>query len=331
MKKRLFISRFLLLCLIGTFHISVAAEAPNLDLQTLIAGIKHFDAAAHSGKGTFVYNHALETIEEKSEYDFAFDGATFEDAQVRVDSSNSSILSEIYDGERQWEVSEGKAEIFRVDISPTDYERLNKEGPELPHLVRQKFKELGFHVSADFRIEADTYTKMIDNVTGQSYYIYYTEEYFSINETRLEYAVRPGGVIHAHLDPRYWMTYGAATPNSYLMTPLWKALEDNETDLLPTEMINGEDTYLVRIKHPHVKSLKLWVSAEKGFRLVKLQKIVEAQEEIEWLPFKKGITILRNAMYTIENIYREYGSRKTLRKPLTPCYRVSNNRRATLS
>lgn len=291
MKKRVFISRFSLLFLIGTLHISIAAAAPNLDLQTLIAGIKHFDAAATSGRGTFVYNHALGTIEEKREYNFAFDGATFEDAQVRVDSSKSSILSEIYDGERQWEVSERKAEIFSVSISPTDYERLNKEDPELPHPVRQQFDAHNLRISEDFRIEADegsSYSKMIDNITGQSYYTYYTEEYFSFYETHLEYAVRPGCAIHAHLDPRYWMTYGSATPSSYLMTPLWKVLEDNETDLLQTEVINGEETYLLRIKRPHEKNLKLWVSAEKGFRLVKLQTIVEAQEEIESLPFKEG-------------------------------------------
>ena len=291
MKKRVFISRFLLLFLIGTFHISVAAAAPNLDLQTLIAGIKHFDAAATSGRGTFVYNHALGTIEEKSEYDFTFDGSTFQDAQVRVDFSKSMILSKIYDGERQWEVSNRNVQIFNVDISPTDYERLNKEDPELPPPVRQKCKEIGIDISADFRIEADegsSYSKLINNVTGQSYYTYYTEEYFAFYERQLEYAVRSGCVIHPLLDPRYWMTYGKATPSSYLMIPLWKVLEDNETDLLKTEMLNGEETYLVRIKYPHVKILKLWISPEKGFRLVKLQQIVEEQEEIEGLPFKKG-------------------------------------------
>ena len=296
MKKILFISRFLLLFLIGTLHISVAAAAPDLDLQTLIAGIKHFDAAATAGRGTFVYNHALGTREEKREYDFAFDGATFEDAQVRVDSSKSRILSEIYDGERQWEVYERKAQIFSVDITPDDYERLNKEDPELPSLVRQKFKELGIHVSADFRIEADegsSYSKMIDTVTGNSHYIYYTEEYFSFYETHLEYGVRPGCVIGAYLDPRYWMTFGKATPSSYLMTPLWKVLEDNETEILKTEMLNGEETYLVRVKHPDVKSPKLWISVEKGFRLVKLQEIFEVQEETQSMPFKKGIRYLK--------------------------------------
>ncbi len=290
MKKRVFLSFLLRLCLIGTFHISIAAAAPNLDLQTLIAGIKHFDAAATSGRGTFLYNHALGAIEEKREYDFAFDGATFEDAQVRVDSSNSRILSEIYDGERQWEVSERKVELFSVDISPTDFERLNTAAPELPPPVRQALKERGIHFSAGFRIEVDegSYSKMIDNLTGASHYIYYTEEYFAFYETHLAYTVGPECVIHAHLDPRYWMTYGSATPSSYLLTPLWKVLEDNETGPLQTEMLNGEETYLVRIKHPHVKSLKLWISAERGFRLVKLQEILESQEAIESLPFKKG-------------------------------------------
>ena len=298
MKKVTFIPLLFVILCVATPCISVAALEFDLDLQTLIAGIKHFDAAVTSGKGEFVYNH-LGTYEEKRTYAFAFDGTTFEEAQVRVDYHSNSIgsfVTEIYDGERQWEIYAVKANLFSVAISPADHKRLNNAKPELPPAVKQQFKAHGISFSDDFRIETvedSSYLKMIDNVTGHNYYIYYTEEYFSVYTPRLEYGVRPRCVIHAHLDPRYWMTCGKAIPNSYLMTPLWKVLETHESEILQTEMLNGEETYLVSVKYPRrTESLKLWISPEKGFRLVKLQEIFEAQGESERSSFEKGVHYL---------------------------------------
>ena len=295
MKKTTFISLLSVILCAATPYTSVTALEPDLDLQTLIAGIKHFDAAVTSGEGELVYNHHLGTYEEERIYTFTFDGAIFEEAQVRVDyHSNSlgSFVAEIYDGERQWEIYEQKEPFFSVDISPADHERLNKAKLELPPAVKQQFKAHGIRFSGDFRIEteiATSYLKMIDNVTRHSYYIYYTDEYFSVYTPRLEYGLRSRCVIHAHLDPRYWMTYGKATPNSYLMTLLWKVLEDYESEILQVEMLNGEETYLVNIKHPRTESLKLWISPEKGFRLVKLQKISIRKDDLgERSVFKKG-------------------------------------------
>ena len=305
MKKLTFVPVLFLMLFAVTRYIAVAVPEPNLDLQTLIAGIKHFDAAATSGKGEFVYNHQI-TKQTKREYAFAFEGTIFEDAQVRVDSSKGTTLTEIWDGERQWEIYEGKERLFSIDISPADHELLNKAKPELPLPVKQELKAHGIHISDDFRIVTDeesSYFKLIDNVTGDSYYTYHTEEYFSFYTPRLDYGVRPRCVIHAHLDPRYWITHGKATPNSYLMTSLWEVLETHESEILQTEMLNGEETYLVSVKHPIAESLKLWISPEKGFRLVKLQNIFKSsQNEPEWSPIKSGVRYLKERVLH----YREY-------------------------
>ncbi len=305
MKKRVFISRFLLMLFAAAFHISVAVPEPDLDLQTLIAGIKHFDAVVISGKGEFVFEQKMGPKVEKKTYVLTFDGTTFEEAQIRVDFSKDTDLTDICDGERHWKVIERNSPLFRVDISPADYQLLNKAKPELPHSVKQKFKEIGINFSDDFRIETkeeSPYSKWIDNASGDSYYTHSTEEYVLVYTPRIEYMVGPGCRIRALLDPRYWMTYGKATPTSYLMTPLWRVLEKYESDILQTEMLNGEETYLVSVKEPRGQPLKLWICPEKGFRLVKLQTIFENPIESDMIPFKKGIH------YVTERIlhYREY-------------------------
>ena len=296
MKKLPFIPLFILALFAVTHHISVASPAPDLDLQSLIAGIKHFDAVVTSGKGEFVYYHKLGQRGENRVYTFTFEGSTFEDGQLRADYSKGHPLghplTEIYDGERQWEIDERKKTLFDVDISPADVELLNREPPVLPLPVKQQLEAHDISISDDFRIVTDeesSYLRMIDNVTGQSYYVHYNEEYFAFYTVYLDYSVRSICSIHSHLDPRYWMTYGLATPTDYLMTPLWKVLQTHESEIVRTEILNGEETYLVSVKYPHQKSLKLWISPEKGFRLVKLQELFESLDEPDQSnPFEKG-------------------------------------------
>ena len=310
MKKRPFIPLFILALFAVTDHISVASPASALDLQSLIAGIKHFDAVVTSGQGEFVYDHKLGQFGENRVYTFAFEGSTFEDGQLRTDYSKGHPLghplTEIYDGERQWEIDERKEILFGVDISPTDVEFLNKVPPVLPLSIKQQLKAHDIDISDDFRIvpdEKSSYLRMIDNVTGQSYYVRYNEAAFVFYTVYLDYSVRSVCSIHSHLDPRYWLTYGSATPTDYLMTPLWKVLQTHESEIVGTEILNGEETYLVSVKYPYKKSLKLWISAEKGFRLVKLQEIFESLDEPDqWNPFEKG------RYYLTERVlrYREY-------------------------
>ena len=309
MKKGVFISQFLILLCATTCHISVAVQAPDLDLPTLIAGIKHFDAAVLSGKGEIVYDRKMGSNEEKKTYVLTFDGTTFEDAQVRVDFSEGKDLTKIFtdicDGERHWQVIERDTLLFDVEISPADYQLLNKAKPELPHAVKQKFKEVGIDGSDDFRIETEEgspYSKWIDNVTGEHYVISTTEEHVWVDIRGMGYVVDPGCGIDALLDPRYWMTSGKATPTSYLMTPLWRVLEKYESEILKTEMLNGDETYLVSVKVPRGAPLKFWICPEKGFRLVKSQTMFEHLVESDMIPLKKGVHYLRERVL----LYREY-------------------------
>ena len=308
MKKGVFLSRFLILFCAMTCPISVAVPAPDLDLETLIAGIKHFDAAVLSGKGEIVYARKMGSNEEKKTYVLTFDGTTFDDAKVRVDFSEvegfTHIFTDICDGERQWQVIERNTPLFDVEISPAEAQRLNAANPELPHAVKQKFKEVGIHVSGDFRIETEEgspYSKWIDNVTGEVYILRATEDYVLVDMPGIGYTVSPGCRINALLDPRSWMTDGQATPTSYLMTPLWRVLEKYESEILKTEMLNGDETYLISVKKPRGQPLKLWICPEKGFRLVKSQTMFEHPIS-DMSPFKKGVH------YLIERVllYREY-------------------------
>lgn len=304
MKKRTLIPLLWVILCVAVSHTSVSAPEPELDLQTLIAGIKHFDAAIPSGKGNFaLYGHLGR--EKKQIYTCAFDGTTFEEAQVRVDFPTGRVSTEIWDGERHWEIYRSKKLLFRVDISPEDYKHLNEAKPKLPLPVKAQLKTHKINISDDFRIESDernSYSIIIDNVTEHIHYIYYTEEHFGFYTTYPEYGVRPECIINAQLDPRYWMTYGKITPNAYLMLPLWKLLETHESDILQTEILNGEETYRIRVKYPHTESLVLWISAEKGFRLVKLQKVLKLRHSIEGSLMKKGMHYLTERVLH----YREY-------------------------
>jgi len=304
MQKRIFISIIWIAVFLVTQHLSISAQVPELDLQTLIAGIKHFDAAAASGKGHIESYGRLGQMKET--YQLAFDGATFEDAQVRVDFPTDFVETEIWDGERHWEVYRSKALLFVVDISAEDYEHLSEATPKLPSSVKAQLEVHNIDISDDFRIEPDkksSYSKIVDNATGQSHYVYYTEEQFGFYTTYPDYGVRPQCIIDAQLDPRYWMTYGKITPNAYLMLPLWKLIETYESEILQTEMLAGEETYRVRVKYPNTERLTLWISPEKGFRLVKLQRIKKIEADLG-----EGSLMKKGKHYLTERVvqYREY-------------------------
>ena len=86
------------------------------------------------------------------------------------------------------------------------------------------------------------------------------------------------------------------------MTPLWHVLENYESEILRTEMLNGDETYLVNVKVSRGGLLKFWICPEKGFRLVKSQRRYECLKDNATIPMKKG------THYLLERIllYREY-------------------------
>ena len=88
------------------------------------------------------------------------------------------------------------------------------------------------------------------------------------------------------------------------MMPLWKFIETHESKILQTETLNGQEIYRIQVKYPYAESLILWISPEKGFRLMKLQRIWKKQNDdpIEGSLMKKGM------YYLTEHVlqYKEY-------------------------
>lgn len=286
---------------------SVAAPEPDLDLQTLIAGIKHFDVAATTVKGEFVYNHKIGGLELEKEYAFAFAGSAYEEAQARVDYHRGRRIasSEFYDGERHWEIYERKKPLFIVDISADDIKVLNKPKPQLPKTVKQAFKQHDINVSDNLQIEKDErsgFLKITDNTMDRIYFVFQAENSLEVLILDLAYGVRPTSIIEPQLDPRCWTTYGPLSPHSYLMTPLSKVIEKYESEIIGTKVLNGKETYIVSVKHPITESLMLWICPEMGFRLVKLIETSIAKNEDGTSPFKNGV------LYITERVlsYKEY-------------------------
>ena len=269
--------------------------APH-DLQTIIAEMKHFDSSIVSASGDFViehHNYRGPGI-AKTQYALTLEGKKIRIEQKRdyptLDKDVPLIkrllpLVKIYDGEQQWEIYKYKKLLFSVEVTP------DAESPVLK-TIRQAFKQQGTKLADDVRIVAseqpDSYT-LIENQTGKSYFILReadtTLKVYDLHH--LEYAVWYERNILSDLDPRYWLTYPGEGESAYLTEPLWQLLEKHESKLLGSELLNGEETSVIRLNLPK-QSLKLWISHDKGFRLVQLDRAFIAKKPAEGEHFTVG-------------------------------------------
>ena len=191
----------------------------------------------------------------------------------------------IYDGEQQWEIYKYKKLLFSVEVTPD-------EESTVIRTIRQAFKQQGTKLADDIRIAAseqpDSYT-LIENQTGKSYFILWeadtTLKVYDLHH--LEYGVWYQRNILSDLDPRYWLTYPGEGESAYLTEPLWQLLEKHESKLLGSELLNGEETSVIRLNLPK-QSLKLWISHNKGFRLVQLDSAFIAKRPVASLQFQVG-------------------------------------------
>ena len=267
--------------------------APH-DLQTIIAEMKHYDSAVVSATGDFVIEHHRDTGIAKTQYALTFEGQKIRVEQKRdyptLDKDVPPIkrllpLVKIYDGEQQWEIYKYKKLLFSVEVTP------DAESPVIK-TIRQAFKQQGTKLADDVRIVAseqpDSYT-LIENQTGKSYFILWeadtTLKVYDLHH--LEYGVWYQRNILSDLDPRYWLTYPGEGESAYLTEPLWELLEKHESKLLGSELLNGEETSVIRLNLPK-QSLKLWISHDKGFRLVQLDSAFIAKIPVESMQFKVG-------------------------------------------
>ncbi|MXV74301.1 sigma-70 family RNA polymerase sigma factor [Candidatus Poribacteria bacterium] len=270
--------------------------AASLDLETIITKMKHYDNAVTSITGDFVIERGMEI----NEYTLAFEG---EKVWVQPKERRASNLPDIdfWDGERQWGVHRPDNLLFKVEIKP------NKESPVLEK-VQQAFKQVGIELAADVRI-APAKLRNSFRIIGKekTYFILFVgETMLEVYDGNLEYDVRPHwAMIYSDQDPRFWLTFpDDASTNAYLSQPLWQLLEKHESELIGTEILNGEKVSIIRLNRS-TRSLKLWISHDKGFRLVRSEETFTVPPEEtppEWSPYKAGVTYISTRVIA----YHEY-------------------------
>ncbi len=299
------------------------------DLEAIITQMKHADSSVVSASGNFVIEHHRKPGIAKTEY-----ALTFEGDGIRVERGWGSPLAvkdyprlkkvfpsvELDDGERRWEIYKYKKHLFSVEIT------LDKKQTAL-ETIRQAFKQQEIALADDVRIvaseEPESYT-LIENQTGKTYFILWEGETTlkvydlqhteygirdpfrrKVSDRRFESPLRYQWNMLADLDPRYWLTYPSAGGRTYLTEPLWQLLEKHESELLGSEVLNGDETSVIRLKLPD-ESLIIWISHEKGFRPVKLQRAFPLENHpvdiIAMKYFQSGV----NYIETREIDYREY-------------------------
>ena len=298
----------------------------SIDLDTIIAKMKEYDDALLSATGKFVIEHHKETGIAKTEY-----ALTIEGQKIRIQREwlPSPIVKdaplveqllpdiELYDGNQRWDIYKYKKLLLSIEIVR------NKEH-SLLQTIKQTFKQQDIEIADDLHIIAentpDSYT-LVESNTGKTYSViligettlkiydlkhveYAVRDYMAHQDRRLHDPIRHQWGMFSNLDPRYWLTYPSAGGITYLTEPLWQLLETHENQLLGSETLNGEETFVIRVNIPN-QSLKLWISHEKGFRLVKMQRafLIENPKGILELSFfQPGITYVE----TREIDYQEY-------------------------
>ncbi len=269
-------------------------DAATLDLETIITKIKHYDNAVTSVTGDFVFERHQDQRIGKNEYRLMFDGE-----KVQLEQEEGWPIIGYWDGERSWEGAKNKRMIFEFEIAP------GKEKTDL-EAIRQAFKHNGIDLADDVRIfdgdEPESFT-LVENETGTNYFFWLEgETTLLVYDHHLEYSVRSQWLIPSSYDPRFWLTFPSLGSNSsYLSEPLWHLLEKHESEIIGSEVLNGEKTSVVRLNIPAwstenfempAESYKLWISHDKGFRLVKSERAFTVENPTEWSPYKQGVTYI---------------------------------------
>ena len=232
-------------------------------------------------------------------------------------------IAEIYDAERHWEIYAPKKLLLSVEIRRDDERRLIA-------ILRDAFRQQGTELADDVRIAArshpDSFT-LIENETNKTYLVLWVGErtlkvynlhperfeYVEAYDSQLQYGDRHKWRTLCELDPRYWFTYPTIPVNTYLTEPMWQLLKKYESKRLGTETLNGERTSVVQLKVPSFRgreasrhlpyqTLKIWISHEKGFRVVKWERAFTEDGGKAWGRFNAGVTY----METLEFDYHEY-------------------------
>ena len=243
-------------------------SAAPLDLETIITKIKQYDNSVTSVTGDFVMERHGGPEIEKDEYSLTLKGEKVQIEWKERRAVNVPLI-EYWDGEQQWEIYRPNNLLFGVEVAP------DKESPAIEK-VQQGFKRVGIDIADDARIVPGEFSDSFRVIEEDKTYFVRL-----VGETKLEiydgnvgYAVRPS-IIYNDLDPRFWLTFPSlASDDSYLSEPLWHLLEKHESELIGSEVLNGEMTSVIRLNSGPSRtntSHKLWISHNIGFRPVKLE------------------------------------------------------------
>ena len=302
-------------------------DAASLDIGTIIAKMKHYDNSVVSVTGDFIIErHRNYEISRNQTGEFIIDDfnierniepridkneykLTFEGEKVRVDGGAGSFgLIQYWDGKQHWEVSSPDNLLFKVEITP------NKEITVLEK-IQQAFKKVGIEIADDVHIvpgELANSHRIIEK--DKTYFVLFVgETMVEVYKHNVGYAVRPRwAIMPSDQDPRLWLTFPRdGSDNTYLSQPLWHLLEKYESELIGSEVLNGEKTTVIRLIKPartigdrkiRPQHFKLWISHNKGFRLVKSEETFTSEDPREWSPFKFGVTYIN----TRKIVYHEY-------------------------
>ena len=251
-------------------------DAASLDLKTIITKMKHYESSVTSVTGDFVMERYRGTEIEKDEYTLTFKGEKVRVEREKRDAVNLPLV-EYWDGKQHWEVYRPDNLLFKVQVAP------DKESPVLEK-VQQAFKQVGIEIVDDVHIVAGDLSNSfrISEKNNTYFVLFVAETTLEVYDGNVEYSVRPQWTIGPpDLDPRFWLTHPKlGSDNSYLSESLWQLLEKHESELIGSEVLNGEMTSVIRLNIPAwstgnfkvpARSLKLWISHNIGFRLVKLE------------------------------------------------------------
>ena len=299
--------------------------------------MKHHDGLVTSATGDFVIERHKHggSESERIEYGLTFDT---ERVQIQVDRGwgpdvaekiflmsedvaslvgQTFPIAEIYDAERHWEVYAKREPLVTVEIARDDARRLIAA-------IREACEQAGIVLSDDLRVAArshpDSFT-LIENGTDKAFLVLWVgtatlrvyplhPESLDVMETyhtQLQYGSRHKWDTLCELDPRYWLTYPTLPVNRYLTEPMWSLLKKHEAKRLGTEILNGEHTSVVQLRLPAARgtsgrTLKIWISHQKGFRVVKWERRFTERSGEAWSRFKTG----ERYAEILEFAYREY-------------------------
>ncbi len=315
-------------------------DAASLDLDTIITKIKHYDNAVNSVTGDFIIERHrnyeisgnpippgnlnikrnLEPRVEKNEYKLTFEGD-----KVRVDGGSGGFgLIQYWDGKQHWEVYSSSNLLFKTEI------KLNKEITVLKK-IQQAFKQGGIEIADDVRIvkgELQNSYRAIEK--DKSYFVLFVgETMVEAYKHNVGYAVRPHwAIMPSDQDPRLWLTFpNDASDNTYLSQPLWQLLEKHESEIIGSEVLDGEKTTVIRLTKPartigdheiSPQHYKLWISHDKGFRLVKSEREYIEDDPEEWSPFKTGVTYINTRKIEYHEYLPDVWFPKRIEKSIVP-------------